>query len=98
MVEDRKDTKTAVNIFVKVRDTVKDASVFINLGHAFAELRQYSRSIEAYDVALSKTNDPMIMACLGRTWLARGKAEKNLQYYKHALDHSEKVTSDVHFL
>lgn len=91
MVEDKKDTKTAVNIFVKVRDTVKDASVFVNLGHAFAELRQYARSIEAYDVALSKNNDPTIMACLGRTWLARGKVEKNLAYYKSALDHSQKV-------
>ena len=80
-----------MNIFVKVRDTVKDPSVFINLGHAFAELRQYSRSIEAYDIALAKTNDPTIMACLGRTWLARGKAEKNIAYYKNALDHSQKV-------
>ena len=47
LVEDRKDLTTAVQVFSKIRDTVKDSSVFINLGHLFAELKQYSRSIES---------------------------------------------------
>ncbi|KAG0652082.1 Tetratricopeptide repeat 1 [Hyphodiscus hymeniophilus] len=93
LVEDKKDHKTALQIFVKVRETVKDAAVFVNLGHIFAELRQYAKAIEHYEAALAKdrSQDPSILACLGRTWLARGKAEKNLQAFKNALDYSQKA-------
>lgn len=47
LVEDKKDLTTAVQIFSKIRDTVREANVFVNLGHVFAELKQYSRSIES---------------------------------------------------
>lgn len=46
LVEDKKDHASAVQIFSKIRDTVRDSSVYINLGHIFCELRQYTRSIE----------------------------------------------------
>jgi RNA polymerase-associated protein CTR9 len=93
LVEDKKDYKTALSIFIKVRDTVKDASVFVNLGHIFAELRQWMKAIEHYEVALSKKDraDHVVLTCLGRTWLAKGKAEKSLQAFKNALDFSQKV-------
>jgi RNA polymerase-associated protein CTR9 len=93
LVEDKKDYKTALSIFVKVRDTVKDPSVYVNLGHIFAELRQYSKAIEHYEAALSKdrAHDAQILACLGRTWLAKGRAEKSLQAFKNALEYSQKV-------
>ncbi|TAQ86934.1 hypothetical protein B7494_g4731 [Chlorociboria aeruginascens] len=93
LVEDKKDFRTALSIFLKVRDTVKDPSVYVNLGHIFAELRQYSKAIEHYEVALSKDrgHDAAILACLGRTWLSKGKAEKSLQAFKNALDYSQKA-------
>ncbi len=94
LVEDKKDYKTALSIFIKVRDTIKDPNVFVNLGHIFAELRQYSKAIEHYEIALSKdrAHDAQILACLGRTWLAKGKAEKNLPALKNSLDYSQKVS------
>ena len=46
LLEDKKDFAGAVQIFTKIRDTVRDSSVSINLGHAFCELKQYTRSIE----------------------------------------------------
>ena len=55
LVEDRKDLVTAVQVFSRVRDTVRDANVFINLGHVFAELKQYSRSIESVGSLSSPT-------------------------------------------
>jgi RNA polymerase-associated protein CTR9 len=100
LVEDKKDFKTALSIFIKVRDTVKDANIYVNLGHIFAELRQYSKAIEHYEAALSKdrSSDPQILACLGRTWLAKGKAEKSLQAFKSALDYSQKARYVVKFI
>lgn len=79
---------------MKVRDTVKDPNVLVNLGHIFAELRQYSKSIEHYEAALAKDrgHDPQILACLGRTWLAKARSEKSLPAYKSALEYSRKVS------
>ena len=53
LVEDRKDLTAAVQLFSKIRDTIKDPSVYVNLGHVFAELKQYSRSIESVNFSPS---------------------------------------------
>jgi RNA polymerase-associated protein CTR9 len=93
MVEDKKDTSAAIQIFSKVRESVKDASVHVNLGHVFCDLKQFSRSIENYELALvkSREKDPHVLACLGRVWLLRGRAEKNLEHYKMSLDYSQQA-------
>ncbi|KAI0383040.1 TPR-like protein [Hypomontagnella monticulosa] len=94
LVEDKKDYKSALPIFLKVRETVKDPNVYINIGHIYAELRQFSKAIESYETALSKegrANDPGILACLGRTWLNRGRHERSLDAYKTALSYAKKA-------
>ena len=53
LIEDKKDLSSGVQILSKIRDTVREASVYVNLGHVFCELKQYSRSIE--NVCLSGT-------------------------------------------
>lgn len=93
LVDDRKDYSTAVHIFTKVRDTLRDASVYLNLGHVYAELRQFTRSIEAYETALSKDRqrDVQILACLGRVWWLKGQQENNLAAMKTALDYANRA-------
>ncbi|KAI9762636.1 MAG: hypothetical protein M4579_000254 [Chaenotheca gracillima] len=103
LVEDRKEYGPAVQMFTKVRDSVKDSSVLVNLGHLYAELKQYSRAIENYEAALSKdrSKDPQILACLGRVWLLKGKQDKSLAAMKSSLEYSEKAhelaKDQVHF-
>jgi RNA polymerase-associated protein CTR9 len=94
LIEDKKDFQNALLIFHKVRDTIKDAYVYVNLGHIYSEMRQYSKAIESYGIALSKenkSNDPTILACLGRVWLNKGKADRDLNAYQMALECSQKV-------
>ncbi|KAH6998509.1 RNA polymerase II-associated protein [Ilyonectria sp. MPI-CAGE-AT-0026] len=94
LVEDRKDYKGALGIFNKVRETLRDSHLYVNLGHIYAELRQYSKAIEHYEIALSrdgKANDPLILACLGRTWLNRGRAERDIDAYTKALECAQKA-------
>ncbi|KAL2848481.1 acyltransferase-domain-containing protein [Aspergillus pseudoustus] len=95
LVDDKKDFSTAVHIFSKIRDSLKDASVYLNLGHVYAELRQYTRSIEHYETALSKdrARDAQILACLGRVWLLKGKQEMSLAAMKTALDYAQRAHS-----
>lgn len=103
LIEDKKDYATAIQIFTKVRETLRDASVFINMGHAFVEVKQFARAIESYEAALAKdrSHDPSILACLGRVWLMRGKQEKNMQAMKTALEFSNRALEaspdQVHF-
>ncbi|KAL8854100.1 MAG: hypothetical protein Q9221_001020 [Calogaya cf. arnoldii] len=103
LVEDRKDLTAAVQLFSKIRDTVKDPSVYVNLGHVFAELKQYSRSIESYEAALThnRASDPQILACLGRVWLLKGKQDKSPSAMKTALSYSHRALAlapqQIHF-
>lgn len=94
LAEDKKDFKNALQIFTKVRETLQDAHVFVNLGHIYTELRQYNKAIENYEIALTKenkANDPNILSCLGRTWLHKGRAEKSFDAYKTALEYAQKA-------
>ncbi|KAI0128399.1 tetratricopeptide [Xylariales sp. AK1849] len=104
LVEDKKDYKSALPIFLKIRDTIKDSHVFVNLGHIYAELRQFTKAIESYETALSrdgKANDTGVLACLGRTWLNKAKLDKELDSYKTALGFAKKcleiAPDQVHF-
>ncbi|KAJ4302802.1 protein required for normal CLN1 and CLN2 G1 cyclin expression [Kalmusia sp. IMI 367209] len=92
LAEDKKDHSTSLQIFTKVKDTLKDFNVYMNLGHTYAELKQYARAIENYETALSKKpHDLNTLACLGRVWFIRGKGEQNLSHMKTALDYSQQA-------
>ncbi|KAF2159878.1 hypothetical protein M409DRAFT_70765 [Zasmidium cellare ATCC 36951] len=93
LVEDKKDASTGIQILSKVRESIKDASVYINLGHVFCEMKQFSRSIENYELALqrSRDKDPMIICWLARAWFNRARAEKNIEYFKTSLDLSRQA-------
>ncbi|KAI5303241.1 hypothetical protein KEM56_007763 [Ascosphaera pollenicola] len=93
LVDDCKDYSAAVQVLSKVKDTIKDASVYLNLGHAFAELKQYTKSIENYETALSKdrARDTQILACLGRVWLLKGMHEKSISTVNTALEYAQRA-------
>ncbi|KAF9694940.1 hypothetical protein EKO04_006989 [Ascochyta lentis] len=93
LVEDKKDFAGALQIFSKVKETLRDYSVYVNLGHTYAEIKQYARAIENYEAALSKDrqNDPKILAYLGRTWYMRAKHERSISAYRTALDYAKQA-------
>ncbi|KAJ5888924.1 hypothetical protein N7495_008965 [Penicillium taxi] len=95
LVDDKKDFATALQILTRVRETVKDPSVYLNLGHVYGEQRQYSRAIENYEAALSKdrARDVQILACLGRVWWLKAKQEMNMMGMKTALDYALRALS-----
>lgn len=103
LAEEKKDHAAAIQIFTNIREALRDASVFLNLGHSFCEVRQYARAIENYELALAKTraSDPSILACLGRVWMLKGKQEKSLQAYRTSLEYSlralEVAPEQAHF-
>ncbi|KAG4433536.1 hypothetical protein IFR05_010991 [Cadophora sp. M221] len=95
LIEDKKDLQNALLILHEVRDTIQDAYIYVNLGHIYSEMKQYSRAIESYKIALSKekneSNNPTVLACLGRVWPKKGKADHDLNAFQMALEYSQKA-------
>lgn len=94
-IENKELTK-GLDILRKIRDSLNDISVYLNLGHVLVELKQYSKAIESYEIALvrfTNSSDTKILSFLGRSWYLRGLEEKNLSYLKKALEYSEEALS-----
>ena len=99
MCDDKRNFSDAVQIFSKVKETLRDASVFANLGHVYAELRQFQRSIEHYELALRKdglikgdsTGNPHLLACLSRAWLLKGKHDKSIAALNSSLEYMQRA-------
>lgn len=92
-IENKEQTK-GLDILRKIRDSLNDISVFLNLGHVLTDLKQYSKAIESYEIALMRFTDNQdfkIIGFLGRALYLRGVAEKSLPYLKKALQYSEEA-------
>lgn len=93
LAENKQHAK-ALLILSKIRETLKNESVYINMGHCLTEMKQYSRAIESYELALNKYQNGsnlMTFSALGKVWLQRGKEERNLSALKEALKFTEKA-------
>ncbi|CAN6626443.1 RNA polymerase-associated protein Ctr9p [Trichomonascus vanleenenianus] len=93
-----KRSEIALQIFSKIRETLNDVSVYLNMGHCFFDLRQYHKSIESYETALNQYkggSDANIMSMLGRAWYARGISEKDINALKQALSYARSASELV---
>jgi RNA polymerase-associated protein CTR9 len=93
LCDDKKEYSTAVQIFTKCKDTLRDTSIYVNLGHVYTELRQYQRGIENYETALKRDNkeNAILLACLSRAWLLKGKADKSITSLNTALEYMHRA-------
>mgnify|MGYP001031793083 CR=1 FL=1 len=89
---ENKELNKGLEILRKIRDSLNEISVYLNLGHVLVDLKNYSKGIENYEIALSRFTDgkdSRILSFLGRSWFLRGIAEKNLLYLKKAIEYTE---------
>lgn len=90
-----KQSDKALHIFSKIRETLNDVSIYVNMGDCLVDLRQYSKAIECYEIALNRYrngNDPQLLILLGRAWYARGMNEKSMEALKTSLSYSERAS------
>lgn len=89
---EHKQYQKAINIFSKVRESLRDESIFLNMGHCLCELHQYGRAIENYETALKTFHDGKdlnLYQCLGRAWLSRGREERSADHLREALRYTK---------
>jgi RNA polymerase-associated protein CTR9 len=89
---ENKELHKGLDILRKIRDSLNDISVYLNLGHVLVDLKNYSKGIENYEIALGRFTDgtdSRILSFLGRSWFLRGISEKSLPYLKKSIEYTE---------
>ncbi|KAG7660583.1 CTR9 [[Candida] subhashii] len=95
---ENKEPNKGLDILRKIRDSLNDISVYLNLGHVLCELKQFGKGIENYELALGRFTDgkdSKILSFLGRAWYLRAHSEKNLGFYKRALEYTRLALDSV---
>lgn len=72
---ENKQLNKGLDILRKIRDSLNDISVYLNLGHVLCDLKQFGKAIENYELALTRYTDgkdAKILSFLGRVWYLRG--------------------------
>ncbi|ODV82296.1 TPR-like protein [Suhomyces tanzawaensis NRRL Y-17324] len=93
---ENKESNKGLDILRKIRDSLNDISIYLNLGHVLVDLKQYGKAIENYELASSRftdEKDSKIHSYLGKAWFLRANNEKNLNYYLKAIEYTEKALS-----
>ncbi|BAP70608.1 RNA polymerase-associated protein CTR9 [Kluyveromyces marxianus] len=85
----------ALEVFRKIRDSLDNQSVHINLGHCLADMREYSKAIENYEIALNRFDNPkskpLLLNLLARCWYLRALKEKSLSAVQKALAYAKQA-------
>ncbi|KAI0081989.1 RNA polymerase II-associated protein [Panus rudis PR-1116 ss-1] len=89
------NSREALEIFAKVRESISDGSVYANMGHCYFASDDYDRAIESYETASKKfynNHNVSVLMCLCRSWYAKATKDqsfsamnKALEYAQHAL-------------
>ncbi|SCU82677.1 LAMI_0C00430g1_1 [Lachancea mirantina] len=85
----------ALDILRKVRDSLDNESVHINLGHCLVEMHEFSKAIENYEIAKrrfeNEKSKALLANVLGRAWYLRGVKERSLECFKKSLACAEEA-------
>ncbi|KAG6897532.1 hypothetical protein C0992_000517 [Termitomyces sp. T32_za158] len=87
-----KNAREALDVFAKVRESIDDGSVYLNMGHCYYARDEFDRAIESYETALTRYNDShnvSILLCLCRSWYAKAAKDQLFSAMKQALRYAQ---------
>ncbi|KAL1945926.1 hypothetical protein VTO73DRAFT_1928 [Trametes versicolor] len=89
-----KNSREALDIFAKVRESINDGSVYANMGHCYYARDEFDRAIESYETAskrfYSNQNVPVLL-CLCRAWYAKANKDQSFTAMNTALQYAQKA-------
>ncbi|KIJ12938.1 hypothetical protein PAXINDRAFT_14301 [Paxillus involutus ATCC 200175] len=84
-----KYARDALDVFAKIRETLNDGSVHVNMGHCYYVRDEFDRAIESYETASARFYDGQnvsVLMCLCRSWYAKATKEQTLAAMNSALN------------
>lgn len=88
------NTREALDVFAKVRESTNDGSVYVNMGHCYYGRDEYDRAIECYETASRRYydgHDPSVLLYLCRSWYAKANKDQAFAAMNTALSYAQKA-------
>ncbi|EPQ57686.1 hypothetical protein GLOTRDRAFT_127515 [Gloeophyllum trabeum ATCC 11539] len=89
-----KNARDALDIFAKVRESINDGSVYVNIGHCHYVRDEFDRAIESYESASKRFyngQDVTVLMCLCRSWYAKAIKDQSFQAMNTALRYAQQA-------
>ncbi|KAJ7028536.1 RNA polymerase II-associated protein [Mycena alexandri] len=87
-----KNAREALDVFVRVRESIHDGSVYFNMGHCYYARDEFERAIESYETASTRFyaghNIPVLL-CLCRSWYAKATKDQSFVAMSNALRYAQ---------
>ncbi|OSX65808.1 hypothetical protein POSPLADRAFT_1064500 [Postia placenta MAD-698-R-SB12] len=88
------NARDALDIFAKVRESLNDGSVYVNMGHCYYARDEFDRAIESYETASKRFysgHDVPTLLCLCRSWYAKANKDQSFSAMNTALQYAQKA-------
>jgi RNA polymerase-associated protein CTR9 len=82
----------ALDIFLKVRESINDGGVYFNIGHCYYARDEFDRAIESYETASTrfyKGQNTSVLLCLCRSWYSKAMKDQSYPAMKYALKYAQ---------
>ncbi|KAJ2930254.1 hypothetical protein H1R20_g6829, partial [Candolleomyces eurysporus] len=84
--------REALDIFAKVRESINDGCVYVNMGHCYYSRDEFDRAIESYETASQRFyhgQNAGLLMCLCRSWYSKAIKDQSLVAMTSALRYAE---------
>ncbi|KAK0187153.1 hypothetical protein F5146DRAFT_765441 [Armillaria mellea] len=88
------NSREALDVFGKVRESLNDGSVYFNMGHCYYSRDEYDRAIESYETASTRFyhgKNVSVLLCLCRSWYAKATKDQSYKAMTTALHYAQKA-------
>ncbi|KAI8993957.1 RNA polymerase II-associated protein [Trametes punicea] len=88
------NSREALDIFAKVRESINDGSVYTNMGHCYYARDEFDRAIESYETASKRfysNQNVSVLLCLCRAWYAKANKDQSFSAMNSALQYAQKA-------
>ncbi|KAF4620607.1 hypothetical protein D9613_000259 [Agrocybe pediades] len=86
------NAREALDVFAKVRESINDGSVYLNIGHCYYARDEFDRAIESYETASTRFyngHNVSVLLCLCRSWYAKAMKDQSYAAIKTALKYAQ---------
>ncbi|KZT71727.1 TPR-like protein [Daedalea quercina L-15889] len=88
------NAREALDVFAKVRESLSDGCVYVNMGHCYYARDEFDRAIESYETASRRyysNQNVSVLLCLCRSYYAKATRDQSFTVMNTALQCAQKA-------